>query len=176
MTADAIVPDDKDWTWVLEQACDCGVDSREIPGSAVAGLLPGIVQRWQGVLARPAAELMQRPEPSVWSPLEYSCHVRDVFGVFGGRFALMLAEDGPEFENWDQDATARASDYPGQDPSAVAASLAAEASAVEQTLAGVREDQWDRVGYRSNGSVFTVDSLARYFVHDVLHHLHDVRA
>ncbi|MET8654454.1 hypothetical protein [Nocardia aurea] len=28
---------------------------------------------------------------------------------------------------------------------------------------------------RSDGSAFTVESLARYFVHDVIHHVHDVR-
>ena len=31
-----------------------------------------------------------------------------------------------------------------------------------------------RPGRRSNGSVFTVETLGRYFLHDVLHHLHDV--
>ena len=34
--------------------------------------------------------------------------------------------------------------------------------------------QWDRPGRRGNGSVFTVDSLARYHLHDVEHHLVDV--
>ena len=34
---------------------------------------------------------------------------------------------------------------------------------------------WDRRGTRSNGSVFTVESLGRYHLHDVVHHLWDVR-
>ncbi len=34
--------------------------------------------------------------------------------------------------------------------------------------------QWDRPGRRSNGSEFTIDTLACYHLHDVEHHLHDV--
>jgi hypothetical protein len=40
--------------------------------------------------------------------------------------------------------------------------------------AAVRDVQWDRPGRRSNGSVFTVDTLARYHLHDIEHHLVDV--
>ncbi len=29
-------------------------------------------------------------------------------------------------------------------------------------------------GLRSDGSAFTVESLAAYFIHDPIHHLHDV--
>ena len=31
-----------------------------------------------------------------------------------------------------------------------------------------------RRGIRSNGSEFTILTLAQYFLHDVVHHLHDV--
>ena len=38
----------------------------------------------------------------------------------------------------------------------------------------VRDDQWQRTGDRSDGSRFTVESFARYFLHDPVHHVHDV--
>jgi hypothetical protein len=38
----------------------------------------------------------------------------------------------------------------------------------------VEGDQWERTGRRSNGSVFTVRTLAVYFLHDVEHHLADI--
>ena len=38
----------------------------------------------------------------------------------------------------------------------------------------VSGDTWERRGIRSNGSEFTVATLAVYFLHDVEHHLHDV--
>ena len=34
---------------------------------------------------------------------------------------------------------------------------------------------WQRPGRRSDGHSFTIESLARYQLHDVVHHLHDVR-
>ena len=39
----------------------------------------------------------------------------------------------------------------------------------------VGDDDWDRPGRRSNGSVFTVDTLGRYHLHDLVHHRWDVR-
>ena len=56
--------------------------------------------------------------------------------------------------------------------------LVAAAEAVASTydaLVGAAEETWARRGLRDNGSEFTVDSLARYHLHDVLHHSHDVR-
>ena len=45
-------------------------------------------------------------KPSVWSTLEYGCHIRDVHRIFNDRVRLMLDEDEPLFPNWDQDETA----------------------------------------------------------------------
>ena len=45
---------------------------------------------------------------------------------------------------------------------------------VIELLADVAPEQWQRAGRRSNGSVFTVASLGTYYLHDVVHHLHDV--
>jgi SAM-dependent methyltransferase len=115
-----------------------------------------------------------RPSPHVWSPLEYACHVRDVNTTFDQRVRQMLTEDDPTFANWDQDETAVAGDYLSQDPATVAGEVTAAAEAVAATYAGVTGDQWERRGTRSNGDLFTVDTLARYHVHDLVHHAHDV--
>jgi hypothetical protein len=45
---------------------------------------------------------------------------------------------------------------------------------VASAYTGVEGAAWDRPGRRSNGSVFTIASLARYHLHDVEHHLVDV--
>jgi hypothetical protein len=165
--------DSKDWTWVLERPCpECGVD----PGSVDVTEVPAIVRAnaaaWQDVLARP--DVRERPRPDVWSPLEYACHVRDVFRLFDARLHLMLDEDDPLFANWDQDETAVADRYGEQDPAVVAGELAAAGDQVANSFAAVVGEQWERQGRRSDGAVFTVRSFARYFVHDPLHHLHDV--
>jgi hypothetical protein len=48
------------------------------------------------------------------------------------------------------------------------------AGAVSALYRSVPDDAWERSGRRSNGSVFTISSLARYHLHDVVHHLWDV--
>ena len=66
--------------------------------------------------------------------------------------------------------------YDLQDPAAVSAELAAAAATIAADFDAVPDDAWTRPGRRSNGSLFTVASLGVYFLHDVLHHLHDVAA
>ncbi len=168
-----IEPDTKDWTWVLERPCpECGFDARAVRPEEVKDRVYANASAWRRVLEQPDAA--QRPAPGVWSPLEYACHVRDVHRVFGERVRMMLAVDDPLFENWDQDAEAVAGAYAGQDPAAVGDELVARAAAVSTTYGSVVGPQWDRPGRRSNGSEFTIDTLARYHLHDVEHHLHDV--
>ncbi len=52
------------------------------------------------------ADATVRPRPTVWSALEYGCHVRDVHRIFNERVGLMLGQNELHFSNWDQDATA----------------------------------------------------------------------
>ena len=170
-----IVPDDKNWTWVLEQTCgDCGFDAKSFDATTTGTAVRDQAVRWQGVLSR--ADVRNRPRPGAWSPLEYGCHVRDVFRRFDARLALMLAQDDPAFENWDQDATAIEDDYPSQDPTTVAAELLAAAASLADRFDAVAGAQWMRKGFRSDGSAFTVKSIAKYLMHDPVHHLWDVGA
>ncbi len=116
----------------------------------------------------------RRPRPTVWSPLEYACHVRDVFGIYAYRLDLMLSQDDPTFPNWDQDATAVADRYAEQDPATVREELTVGAEKLAAGFAAVPNGAWDRTGTRSDGARFTVESFARYFIHDPVHHLYDV--
>jgi hypothetical protein len=169
-----IVPDDKDWTWVLESACpECGFDARAVAPTSVAARVRGTAPDFVEVLDREDA--LRRPSEGVWSPTEYACHVRDVHRVFARRVRLMLAEDDPEFENWDQDRTALEERYAEQRPAEVAKELVEAASEVADVYDGVPPADWGRTGRRSDGSVFTIGSLATYHLHDVVHHLWDVR-
>jgi hypothetical protein len=56
----------------------------------------------------------------------------------------------------------------------VAAELDAAAARLADRFDAVSGPQWERPGRRDNGSAFTVATLARYFLHDVLHHLWDI--
>ena len=169
----AVPPDDKDWTWVLSRPCaECGFDARTVALADVPDLIRANAAGWTDVLTRD--DVSVRPSPTVWSPLEYACHVRDVFRLYDQRLHRMLGEDDPLFANWDQDETAVAERYWAHDPAVVAGELDDAAAAVAASFAAVSGAQWHRPGRRSDGAAFTVATFARYFVHDPIHHLHDV--
>ncbi|MER7704215.1 DinB family protein [Kitasatospora sp. NPDC097605] len=172
---DGIVPDTKDWTWVLERPCaDCGLDAGAVGREDVAGMIRANAAAWAGVLAGEPEALRRRPRPEIWSDLEYACHVRDVFRLFLVRLNLMLDEDDPLFANWDQDETAVAERYGEQEPAVVAGELVGAAELLAAAFEGVSGPRWGRTGNRSDGARFTVESFSRYLVHDPVHHLYDV--
>ncbi|WP_402462996.1 DinB family protein [Isoptericola aurantiacus] len=172
---EAVAPDTKDWTWVIERPCpECGFEPDGLDPLAVGDAVRATLPRWRAALMRPDAR--RRPAPQVWSTLEYGAHVRDVFRVFDARLSLMLSNDGAEFANWDQDAAALEGGYARLDPSTVAGELVDAGVIVSARFDTVGAAQLGRTGVRSNGSRFTVRTFGRYFVHDVVHHLHDVGA
>lgn len=170
-----VTPDTKNWTWVLERQCgDCGFDASTFDPTRTAEALRDQVHRWTSVLER--EDVRTRPRPGVWSPLEYSCHVRDVLRKFDERLELMLETTDPAFENWNQDATAVENRYDLQDPERVTEELGEAGLSLAARFESVHLDQWTRRGFRGDGSVFTIASIARYLMHDPVHHLWDVGA
>ncbi|HKU30450.1 DinB family protein [Arthrobacter sp. NyZ413] len=168
-----IIPDDKDWTWVLSTPCpECGFDAATVTPATVPGSVLNMLPRWRAVLRRQDVDI--RPNEHTWSPLEYACHVRDVFTLFDQRLGLMLREEDARFADWDQDKAAIDGNYSAADPAEVSTQLLSEGEQIAASFAGVSESEWPRTGVRSNGSTFTVLTFSQYFLHDVVHHLHDV--
>ena len=173
MAGNRIPPDTKDWTWVLGAPCpECGFVSAEVTNDQIGAVVRAGIPQWTVALMSPDARV--RPDATTWSTLEYAAHVRDVYRVFAQRVELMLREDNPMFDDWDQDATAEESDYGSMDPMTVAVELEEAGRAVAHLFDAVLPSQVDRTGLRSNGSAFTVRTIGQYFLHDVVHHLHDV--
>ena len=168
-----VPPDNKDWTWVLERRCpECGFDASAFERELVGSMILANAAAWQRVLRGP--DTGRRPAANVWSPLEYGCHVRDVFCIYDERLERMLEEHDPQYANWDQDATAVDDDYASQDPATVAEELVIAAARLASRFDSVRDAQWSRPGTRGDGAHFTVESFARYLIHDPIHHLWDV--
>jgi hypothetical protein len=168
-----IVPDTKNWTWVIERPCpECGFDASTFTSGDVAGLIRQNATGWPAVLERD--DVRARPNDHTWSPLEYSAHVRDVYRLYLYRLGLMLDEDDPLYPNWDQDETAIAERYNEQDPATVSEEIQIAAAALADAFDAVEGEQWERPGRRSDGQAFTVATFATYLVHDPIHHLHDV--
>jgi hypothetical protein len=171
----SIEPDTKDWTWVIRRRCpECGFDASATAFADVPDLIRENASAWPGVLD--LADALVRPAPDRWSALEYACHVRDVFRLYDTRLHLMLDVDDPTFPNWDQDATAEAERYGDQDPRTVARELVAAADALAASFDAVAADELARTGTRSDGATFTIETFARYLIHDPVHHLWDVRS
>ena len=169
-----IEPDGKDWTWVLERACpECGFDASSFPRDGIAPLVRHNAERWLALLTLPGEVLRHRVRDDRWSPLEYACHVRDVFALYRRRLGLMLEGGGPTYPNWDQDRTAVDERYNQQDPATVAVDLAAAAEDLAACFDSVSGAQWELAGERSDGATFTIDTLGRYMAHDPVHHLFD---
>jgi hypothetical protein len=173
-TLDPVTPDEKDWTWTLTRRCEeCGLAAGEIDPLTVGRRAWVAAEEWVQILREhPAVEA--RPEPGVWSPLEYASHVRDVYRVFDGRLQQMLTEDDPAFANWDQDETAVLQRYADSDPEVVGAQLEAAAATLLGRIQQLTPTDFPRPGRRSDGAAFTVATLLQYFLHDVVHHLWDV--
>jgi hypothetical protein len=170
-----IIPDTKDWTWVLERPCgECGYDASGVGVGDIPRLIRVNAAAWPTELARPG--VATRPNESTWSVLEYAAHVRDVFRLYQQRLDLMLDTDDPLYPNWDQDATAIEERYNEQNPAVVADELLAAAETLAASFERLSADSWLRPGRRSDGATFTVSSFARYLVHDPIHHLWDVTA
>ena len=66
--------------------------------------------------------------------------------------------------------------YDAQDPADVAPQLVEAGERVAGVFDAVPADAWSRTARRSDGAVFTVTTLAQYFIHDIEHHVHDVGA
>ncbi len=169
-----IVPDDKNWTWVLERECpDCGFDASACDATGVSRLIRENAQVWKAMFSNGSIHA-GRPDDSTWSVLEYACHVRDVYRRYYGRIVMMLTEDDPLYPNWDQDASAVEDSYETQDPETVVDELVVASEILATKLDGVTVEEWSRSGRRSDGAVFTVDTIVRYMIHDPIHHVWDV--
>jgi hypothetical protein len=170
----AIIPDTKDWTWTAEQKCpECGFDASTVAVDTVAARVRANAASWPAVLRSEGVRI--RPDDHTWSPLEYAAHVRDVHHVYAERLQRFLNENDPVFPNWDQDAAAETQRYNEQDPEQVADELVRAAETAAAGFDGVLPDDWTRTASRSDGATFTLVSFARYYLHDLVHHLWDVR-
>lgn len=169
----SITPDTKDWTWVLERVCpECGFDVRGYPKQETGAMIRDTASRWVELLGHP--DVRQRPSSEVWSGLEYGCHVRDVYGLYDERLAMMIEQDNPLYPNWDQNETALERSYEEEDPTQVSLDLKSTAELLANRFDGLQEQDWERTGTRSDGARFTIETFARYLIHDPVHHVNDV--
>ena len=167
-----------DWMQVLVEPCPhCGADVGRVAPDGLPAALRDEAAHWESLLARADDDrLRARPEDGSWTALEYGCHCRDVLSVMTERVTRTLVEVDPEYGWWDHEASAVDEQYNEQDPMGVAGDLGANAEWMAGTLALVEGDEWDRCGTRRGAEAFTVAGLARFTLHELVHHRQDAQS
>jgi hypothetical protein len=169
-----IRPETKDWTWTIGGPCpDCGYDGPNFDVAKTAQAVRALACDFPVALMAHLGRSV-RPNPQTWAPVEYACHVRDVFALYEHRLGLMLNQDAPTFPNWDQDETAVSDRYLEQDPAVVASELAAAGESLAVAFEKVEGEAWARTGHRSDGKDFSIKTFAIYMIHDPAHHFWDI--
>jgi hypothetical protein len=155
---------------------ECGFDWEGATGE-LARVLDSVAHEFGEVLAGCAeSTLRARPSPSVWSPLEYAAHVRDVLAWYEERVRRVLSEERPHLSagvGWAVVTEERA--YHRESTDAVLGGLVGAAASLGGLLASLSSSEWLRVGVGSEGDERDVAILARRAVHEGVHHLVDVR-
>jgi hypothetical protein len=80
------------------ERCDaCDFDGARYDDAALLDALRGLGPRWRSLLSEAGSELRARPEPEVWSALEYAAHSRDITALHAFRVEQALTLDEPSF-------------------------------------------------------------------------------
>jgi hypothetical protein len=124
------------------------------------------------------ADARQRPEPEVWSALEYACHVRDMLIVQRERVELIQGEDQPTLVPMGRDERVIEQGYNEQDPAAVGQELLGAARSLGELLTSLDSARWNRTGLYSypTTELRSVEWIGNHTVHELQHHGHDVAA
>ena len=156
------------------QECGYGYDN---PVEAIAGTLRSLGSDYGERLRRTDGDALRtQPAPSVWSGLDYACHVRDVVLIQRERILLALVESCPSFAPMYREQRVELADYQAHSPDEVADQIVLAAELCATVLAGLGQEQWARPSIY-NFPVPTerdVAWLGRHTLHEGVHHLGDI--
>ncbi|MFZ0217537.1 MAG: DinB family protein [Candidatus Dormiibacterota bacterium] len=124
----------------------------------------------------PAAGLRGRPEPAVWSPLEYLAHVRDVYVTTTIRLYRTRTEDTPALEPMLNDLRAARFRYDDLDPVALLDELVVTVAGCLEESRHFAAGEWERTATRLPTERRSARWLLRNAAHEGLHHLRDLGA
>ena len=161
----------------MERCEECGFEYDESAFSTAAGRIRAGSADLAAALTGSGADAATRRQPGCWSPLEYACHVRDMLLVQRERLLAALRLDRPVCEPMGRDERVEFDGYAEQDPADVARQLRDAAQLFGGDLDRLSPASWDRAviypyPHRAERSLRW---LAVHTVHEVTHHLLDVR-
>lgn len=157
---------------------ECRFRSELVELEEISGRLRSLGPSFAGVLHGVAPALAsRRPAPSVWSALEYTCHVRDVLLVQRDRAVLAQVEDIPSFARMHRDERVALCHYDEQPVTEVLAQLAMAADLCAIVFDGLNQTAWTRrlIYNWPEATEHDLAWLGRHTLHEGHHHLMDVR-
>jgi hypothetical protein len=139
----------------------------EKPLAVLGELLPWLERRTAGL----DAAALRRPEKSgKWSVIEVIQHLADAELVMGFRFRMVLTENEPEIQGYDQDRWASVLRYAEVPLDLALGQLRGQRSANLHLLRALTPDQRERVGLHSERGRESVDLMLRMLAaHDLVH-------
>ena len=157
---------------------ECGFRSELVELDEIAARLRSLGPSFAGVLHGVGPALAaRRPAPSVWSALEYACHVRDVLLVQRDRAVLAQVEDTPSFARMHRDERVALCHYDAQPADEVLGQLAMAAGLCAIVFDGLNQAAWTRrlIYNWPEATEHDLAWLGRHTLHEGHHHLMDVR-
>ena len=157
---------------------ECGFEHSIHEGPKVAqAILPGVAEVAAILRDGDPSDLRTRRDPSVWSPLEYGCHLRDVLLVQRERVLAARYMERPSPDPMGRDERVEYDGYAEQEPDDVARQLTDAGHLFANVLARLRADDWPRtVMYNyPTRSERSLRWMAVHTLHEVQHHLLDVK-
>jgi hypothetical protein len=164
--------------WVCPE---CGLDYDRIAALDTIAAVRSYPRRYREALfgfsdetsEDPDAVVRRRPDPSTWSALEYTAHVRDLLAWTAAAVRRLNREREPVVEGFDPDGRARADAYNAQDVTDVLDGMGEAAQQLANALGEVDANDWGRTGTFPWGER-DILTTARNATHEGSHHLRDV--
>jgi hypothetical protein len=162
----------------MSAACaECGLDIERLTIDDAADIIGTCGPRFRAVFAVAQDDrerVRAKPDPDVWSSLEYVVHVRDSVRYHGALTNRALKEDRPEFAVPDPDAIAQNQCYNDADLDEVLDSLEQQTTRLAARVRSLDENDLDRVVIRA-GHEISLRFMIRNAAHECHHHLQDVQ-
>jgi hypothetical protein len=162
-----------------EAVDECGFVYDAVDNAAVPDALRTAAATIADLLRRPALEevVRLRPEPDVWSALEYGSHVRDVVLVQRDRVLLALVVENPSFVKMYRDERVDLARYNDDDPAVVAGELVMGADLLARLLGRLGTAELARrcIYNYPEPSQRDIGWVGRHTLHEAIHHLGDIR-
>lgn len=155
---------------------ECGFKGNQVAPAATVSLVADLPMT-AAQLLRGAIEstVRCRPDPEVWSALEYAAHTGEAIQWYHARIRRALTEQQPQLLPFDWDAACRDGRYRDRTTSQVLADVDGSCAALAAELRSISPSNWQRCGTGSDGSTRSVAQLARRAAHEAVHHSLDIR-